>query len=66
MKALLSEVRAFAREEEGVALTEYLILLGLLVGGVVGTVMLAGTSLNTAWSSWAGFWDQTACTANCG
>ena len=35
MKALLYKVRAFAREEDGVALTEYLILLGLLVGGVI-------------------------------
>lgn len=59
MKALLSKVRAFAREEDGVALTEYLILLGLLVGGVVGTVIAAGDNLEGAWSTWGTFWNQT-------
>ncbi len=59
MKALLSVVRAFAQEEDGVALTEYLILLGLLVGGVVAAVITAGGSLNAAWVSWGTFWDQT-------
>lgn len=52
MKALLTKVRAFAREEEGVALTEYLILLALLVGGAVASVTLIGQDLGTAWSSW--------------
>ncbi|WP_087004196.1 hypothetical protein [Rhizobium sullae] len=53
MKALVNSVRAFAREEDGVALTEYLILLGLLVGGVVASIVLIGGQLNTAWGSWA-------------
>ena len=35
MTKLADMVRAFAREEDGIALTEYLILLGLLVGGVI-------------------------------
>ncbi len=56
MKALLSEVRAFAREEEGVALTEYLILLGLLIGGAIAAVTLAGTNLSAAWTAWGGWW----------
>jgi pilus assembly protein Flp/PilA len=55
MKALLSAVRAFAREEDGVALSEYLILLGLLVGGVIAAVTLAGANLATAWNGWGGF-----------
>ncbi|MCZ4091338.1 Flp family type IVb pilin [Sinorhizobium psoraleae] len=55
MKALLSKVRAFAREEDGVALTEYLILLALLVGGVIGAVTLAGTNLSAVWNGWAGW-----------
>ena len=53
MKALLNKVRAFAREEDGVALTEYLILLGLLVGGVVASIVTIGGELETNWSSWA-------------
>lgn len=55
MKALLSAVRAFAREEDGVALTEYLILLALLVGGVIGAVTLAGDNLAIVWNAWAGW-----------
>jgi pilus assembly protein Flp/PilA len=55
MKAFVNSVRAFAREEDGVALSEYLILLGLLVGGVIGAVTLAGDNLDTAWRNWGGF-----------
>jgi pilus assembly protein Flp/PilA len=55
MKALLSAVRAFAREEDGVALTEYLILLALLVGGVITAVSLAGSNLAAVWNAWAGW-----------
>ncbi|MCK3778960.1 hypothetical protein MZK49_19825 [Ensifer sesbaniae] len=55
MKALLNKIRAFAREEDGVALTEYLILLGLLVGGVITAVVNAGGELNTAWEDWGTF-----------
>ncbi|UTY46593.1 hypothetical protein [Sinorhizobium fredii] len=53
MKAFVAKVSAFAREEDGVALTEYLILLGLLVGGVVLAVNTAGANLDAAWDSWA-------------
>lgn len=45
-------VARFKREEDGLALTEYLILLGLLVGGVVAAVLLIGGDLSAAWSSW--------------
>jgi pilus assembly protein Flp/PilA len=55
MKALLSAVRAFAQEEDGVALTEYLILLALLVGGVITAVTLAGDNLAIVWNAWAGW-----------
>lgn len=56
MEAVLSKVRAFAREEDGVALTEYLILLALLVGGVITTVSIAGSNLNLAWEKWSTWW----------
>lgn len=55
MKAVMSTVRAFAREEDGVALSEYLILLGLLVGGVIAAVTTAGDNLSTAWTNWGNF-----------
>ncbi|MGJ8531969.1 MAG: hypothetical protein ACSHYC_07280 [Alphaproteobacteria bacterium] len=57
MNIILKNLRAFAADEEGIALTEYLILLGLLVGGVIATVGLAGTSLDGAWTAWSTFWD---------
>lgn len=53
MKAFLTKVRAFSREEDGVALTEYLILLGLLVGGVIASVGTIGTQLGIYWGDWA-------------
>jgi pilus assembly protein Flp/PilA len=58
MKKAIDILGAFGREEDGVALTEYLILLGLLVGGVVLTVQLAGNNLEGAWNSWSTFWSD--------
>ena len=46
-------VNRFRSEEEGLALTEYLILLALLTGAVVGAVILYGEGLGTVWGSWA-------------
>lgn len=43
----------FRREDEGLALTEYLVLLGLMVGLVIFAVMQFGFNLNLAWSQWA-------------
>ena len=43
---------AFRKEEDGLALTEYLILLGLLVGAVIVAVGAFGTNLNAAWEAW--------------
>jgi pilus assembly protein Flp/PilA len=40
-------------EEDGLALTEYLILLGLLTAAVVTAVALFGTNLSLQWDQWA-------------
>lgn len=58
MKKLTEIIGAFCREEDGVALTEYLILLALLVGGVISAVVFAGENLKAAWDSWGSFWNQ--------
>ncbi|WP_162528218.1 hypothetical protein [Gemmobacter caeruleus] len=50
IKYMASRIRD---EEDGVALSEYLILLGLLVGGVIAAVLLFGTNLGDAWEAWA-------------
>jgi pilus assembly protein Flp/PilA len=43
----------FQRDERGLALTEYLILLGLLTAAVVAAVIVFGQSLGATWSEWA-------------
>ena len=43
----------FRRDEDGIALTEYVMLLGLLAGAVIAAVTLFGENLNTIWDAWA-------------
>lgn len=53
MFALMKTTLArFRREESGLALTEYLILLGLLTAVVITAVVLFGTELGANWTSW--------------
>lgn len=40
-------------DEEGLALTEYVLLLGLLTGAVIASVIAFGGALDTLWSAWA-------------
>jgi pilus assembly protein Flp/PilA len=47
--------RRFRDDEDGLALTEYLILLGLLTAAVIGAVTTFGDNLSTTWTSWAGW-----------
>lgn len=49
----ITMLQSFRKEEDGLALTEYLILLGLLVGGVIIAVGVLGTNLSTAWTEWS-------------
>jgi len=46
-------VKRFHSEEEGLALTEYMILLGLLTAVVIGAVTLYGENLGDLWQGWA-------------
>ncbi|HEY9019295.1 MAG TPA: hypothetical protein VIN17_01440 [Paracoccaceae bacterium] len=48
----ITMLQSFRKEEDGLALTEYLILLGLLTGAVILAVIGFGTSLGTQWASW--------------
>lgn len=54
---LRSQVSRFSKDENGLALTEYLILLGLLTAGVIAAVLLMGTSLGTAWGTWGNWFN---------
>lgn len=49
----LDVMRRMRDEEEGLALTEYLILLGLLTAVVVGAVIAFGDNLGDQWDAWA-------------
>ena len=46
MKKLLSQ---FVRDEDGAALIEYTVLLGILVAAVIVTIGLVGTWVSTEW-----------------
>ena len=50
---VLEYVSKFKNEEQGIALTEYLILLGLLTAGVIVAVLAIGVDLGAYWNSWA-------------
>ena len=45
----------FQSDEEGLALTEYLILLGLLTAAVVLAVLAFGEALGDQWDLWDAF-----------
>ncbi len=51
-------IRRLRDEEEGLALTEYLVVLGLLIGGVIAAVLVFGQNLSAAWENW-GTWIET-------
>ncbi|UWP94190.1 hypothetical protein K3X41_07890 [Aliiroseovarius crassostreae] len=46
-------VLRFRKDEDGIALTEYLILLGLLASAVIAAVLLFGDELGANWETWA-------------
>ena len=48
--------RSFSRNEDGLALTEYLMLLGLLSGLVMFSVGIIGNSRSSSWWGWSSFY----------
>lgn len=55
IRFIFDMARRFRRDEKGIALTEYLILLGLLTSAVIIGVLVFGQRLGTLWQDWA-FW----------
>lgn len=51
----ITTLQSFRKEEDGLALTEYLVVLGLLVGGTIIAVTLFGSNLSAVWNNWAGW-----------
>ncbi|MBR9651077.1 Flp family type IVb pilin [Thalassovita aquimarina] len=46
---------SFPRDERGIAFTEYLVVLALLIGGTIAAVLLFGDALSGAYLSFVGF-----------
>jgi pilus assembly protein Flp/PilA len=53
--AAMNKFNELRTREEGVALTEYVVLLALLVGGVILAVTAFGDALGDTWDQWAGW-----------
>jgi pilus assembly protein Flp/PilA len=54
MSNALQLVRKVKRDEEGAALIEYTVLLGILLVGVIATITIVGTWVGGQWTSLSG------------
>lgn len=54
MRKPLQLMKNFVRDEQGAALVEYTVLLGIMLVAVVGTIGLVGGWVN---SKWAALWN---------
>ena len=44
-------IKQLGRDEEGAALVEYTVLLGVMLVAVIGTIVLVGGWVNTKWTA---------------
>lgn len=44
-------IKKLGRDEEGAALVEYTVLLGVMLVAVIGTIVLVGGWVNTKWTA---------------
>jgi pilus assembly protein Flp/PilA len=51
MSKMLQLLNKLAKDEEGAALVEYTVLLGIMLVAVVGTIGLVGGWVNTKWTA---------------
>ncbi len=54
---MMEAVRDFLREEDGAALAEYIVLLGLMIAGAIVSVVAFGSEISGIyrdWANWAG------------
>jgi pilus assembly protein Flp/PilA len=51
MRKFLNTVKRFSKDEEGAALVEYAVLLGVLVAGTIVAIGTLGTSIGTAFTA---------------
>jgi pilus assembly protein Flp/PilA len=51
MLKVMSLIGRLRRDEDGAALIEYTVLLGILLVGVIAAIVLVGTWVNGTWSN---------------
>ncbi len=51
MRKLLNTMKRFGRDEEGAALAEYAVLLGVLVGGVLVAITALGVDISARFTA---------------
>ena len=51
MKKILSTLQRLRSDEDGAALIEYTVLLGILVVAVIGIIVAVGTWINGKWAA---------------
>lgn len=51
MSKVVGFFRKLARDDEGAALIEYTVLLGILLVAVIATIVLVGTWIATQWTT---------------
>jgi pilus assembly protein Flp/PilA len=51
MRNALQLLKRFGKDEEGAALVEYTVLLGVMLVAVIGTIVLVGGWVNTKWAA---------------
>jgi pilus assembly protein Flp/PilA len=51
MRKLFELTKRFRREEDGAAMIEYTVLLGIITVAVIATIILVGTWVGTQWTT---------------
>jgi len=51
MRQALQLMKRLGRDEEGAALVEYTVLLGIMLVAVISTIVLVGGWVNTKWAA---------------
>ena len=51
MRKILSTLQCLGSDEDGAALIEYTVLLGILVVAVIGIIVAVGTWVNGRWAA---------------
>ncbi|PBB65002.1 Flp family type IVb pilin [Mesorhizobium sp. WSM4312] len=51
MKKLMTMTRQFRDDENGAAMVEYSILIGIITAAVIGFIVVVGGYVTTAWST---------------